>query len=64
MFIRENREEVGLNVKEGRNRKSSASVQFSRSVVSDFATPWTSSRQVSLSITKSRSYSNSYPSSR
>ena len=56
MFIRENIEEVGLNVKkEGRNRKSSASFQFSRSVVSDIATPWTSSRQVSLSITKSRS---------
>ena len=31
------------------------SVQFSRSVVSDFATPWTAARQASLSITNSRS---------
>ena len=42
MFIRENRGEVGPNIKEeGQNRKSGASVQFSRSVVSDSATPWT-----------------------
>ena len=33
----------------------SVSVQFSRSVVSDSATPWTAARQASLSITKSRS---------
>ena len=31
------------------------SVQFSRSVVSDSATPWTAARQASLSITNSRS---------
>ena len=30
-------------------------VQFSRSVVSDFATPWIAARQASLSITNSRS---------
>ena len=32
-----------------------SSVQFSRSVVSDSATPWTAARQASLSITNSRS---------
>ena len=32
-----------------------SSVQFSHSVVSDFATPWTAARQASLSITNSRS---------
>ena len=31
------------------------SVQFSRSVVSDSATPWTAARQASLSVTSSRS---------
>ena len=31
-----------------------SSVQFSRSVVSDSATPWTAARQASLSITNSR----------
>ena len=31
------------------------SVQFSRSVVSDFAAPWTAARQASLSITNSQS---------
>ena len=31
------------------------SVQFSRSVVSDFATPWTAARQAFLSITNSQS---------
>ena len=31
------------------------SAQFSRSVVSDFATPWTAARQASLSSTNSRS---------
>ena len=30
-----------------------SSVQFSRSVVSDFSTPWTAARQASLSITNS-----------
>ena len=34
---------------------SVSSVQFSRSVVSDSATPWTAARQASLSITNSRS---------
>ena len=33
----------------------SSSVQFSRSVVSDSATPWTAARQASLSITNSPS---------
>ena len=32
-----------------------SSVQFSRSVMSDFATPWTAACQASLSITNSRS---------
>ena len=32
-----------------------SSVQFSRSVVSDSATPWIAARQASLSITNSRS---------
>ena len=32
-----------------------SSVQFSRSVMSDSATPWTAARQASLSITNSRS---------
>ena len=32
------------------------SVQFSHSVVSDFATPWTAARQASLSITNSQSF--------
>ena len=34
---------------------STSMFQFSRSVVSDFATPWTAARQASLSITNSRS---------
>ena len=34
---------------------SNLSVQFSRSVVSDSVTPWTTARQASLSITNSRS---------
>ena len=33
----------------------SLSVQFSRSIVSDSVTPWTAARQVSLSVTDSRS---------
>ena len=33
----------------------SCSVQFSRSVVSDFASPWTAAHQASLSITNSQS---------
>ena len=32
-----------------------SSVQFSRSVLSDSATPWTAARQASLSITNSQS---------
>ena len=35
--------------------KPDCSVQFSRSVVSNSATPWTAARQASLSITNSRS---------
>ena len=35
--------------------KGSSPVQFSRSVVSDFVTPWTAAHQASLSITNSRS---------
>ena len=37
------------------NIYASSSVQFSHSVISDFATPWTAVRQASLSITNSRS---------
>ena len=40
------------------------SVQFSRSVVSDSATPWIAAHQASLSITNSWVYSNTCPSSR
>ena len=38
-----------------RTKVGLSSVQFSRSVVSDSATPWTAARQASLSITDSRS---------
>ena len=38
-----------------RKLESLYSVQFSRSVMSDSATPWTAARQASLSITNSRS---------
>ena len=38
-----------------RVRRNFSSVQFSRSVVSDSATPWTAARQASLSVTNSRS---------
>ena len=38
-------------------------VQFSRSVVSDSATPWIAARQASLSISNSRVHSDSRPSS-
>ena len=37
------------------------SVQFSHSLMSDSAIPWTAARQASLSITNSWSYSNSCP---
>ena len=40
-----------------------SSVQFSRSVMSDSATPWIAARQASLSITNSRVHTNSHPSS-
>ena len=40
-----------------------SSVQFSRSVVSNSATPWIAARQASLSITNSRVHSDSRPSS-
>ena len=39
----------------GKSMTNLSSVQFSRSVVSNSATPWTAARQVSLSITNSRS---------
>ena len=39
-----------------------SSVQFSHSVVSDSATPWTAAHQASLSITNPWAYSNSCPS--
>ena len=38
-----------------KTRSLQSSVQFSRSVVSDFATSWTAARQASLSITNCRS---------
>ena len=38
-----------------------SSVQFSHSVVSDFATPWTAAHQASLSITNSWSLLKLYP---
>ena len=41
----------------------SNSVQFSRSVLSDSATPWITAHQASLSITNSGVHSNSCPSS-
>ena len=40
---------------ETRTRNQLSSVQFSRSVVSHSATPWTAARQASLSITNSQS---------
>ena len=56
---------VGLWVKRDRSRwegefthlfaEAAASVQFSRSVVSDSATPWIAAHQASLSISNSRS---------
>ena len=42
---------IAYGRRRGRNK---GSVQFSHSVVSDFATPWTAARQDSLSITNSR----------
>ena len=39
----------------GRDIQAIAGVQFSRSVVSDSATPWTAAHQASLSITNSQS---------
>ena len=39
----------------GAAKSQHSSVQFSRSVVSDSATPWIAARQASLSITNSRS---------
>ena len=40
---------------DGSRQHLCSSVQFSRSVVSDSATPWPAARQASLSITNSRS---------
>ena len=42
---------------------SFGSVQFSLSVISNSATPWTAAHQASLSITNTRAYSNSCPQS-
>ena len=48
-----------MSTKEGFQRTSHfSSVQFSRSVVSDSATPWITAGQVSLSITNSQSLLN------
>ena len=43
------------NMNEMNELKCISSIQFSCSVVSDSATPWTAARQASLSITSSRS---------
>ena len=43
----------GIPWTEERGGLQSSSVQFSRSVVSDSATPWTAARQASLSIINS-----------
>ena len=42
-----------MKVKEESEKVGFSSVQFSYSVVSDSATPWTAARQASLSITNS-----------
>ena len=43
-----------VEVRGPHHRTTSPSVQFSRSVMSDSATPWTAARQASLSITNSQ----------
>ena len=48
----------------GRRYIERASVQFSYSVMSDSATPWTAARQAFLSIINSRVHPNSCPCSR
>ena len=59
MKVKEKSEKVGLklNIQKTKIMASCpiSSVQFSCSVVSDSATPWTTARQASLSITNSRS---------
>ena len=51
--------EISRNVKDTRSKKDNekmlSSVQFSRSVMSDSVTPWTTACQASLSITSSQS---------
>ena len=48
-------ESPGIRVPHSLAKSVFSSVQFSRSVVSDSATPWTAARQASLSITNSQS---------
>ena len=58
MKVREESEKVGLKLNIQKTKIMaiwSLSVQFSRSVVSDSATPWITARQASLSITNSQS---------
>ena len=60
MFILHERKNMGMVFMEWVNQNSEHrvqwnSVQFSHSVVSNSATPWTAARQASLSITNSRS---------
>ena len=50
MKVKEESEKFGLKLNIQKNK-----IMFSRSVVSDSATPWTAARQASLSITNSRS---------
>ena len=68
MKVKEESGKVGLklNIQKTKIMASSpiSSVQFSCSVVSNSATPGTAAHQASLSITSSRSYSNSRPLSR
>ena len=49
------RKEVRKSTTNNHNSSNFSSVQFSRSVVSDSATPWIAACQASLSITNSRS---------
>ena len=44
---------IHVNIKKKLLSSSDSSVQFSRSVMSDFVTPWIAARQASLSITNS-----------
>ena len=53
--LKTQKEMVSWVPREADSSVKSEAVQFSRSVVSDSATPWTTARQASLSITNSRS---------